>query len=377
MDSLTIKYWSPHGRQEETKFRVDERKIDLVMRAALGVDLSGLKSCNQLETLDLSHNMLESVDLEPLTECPGLKQLILEDNRLTEVNLWPLSKGEHTIVIELAANRISRLDATPVMLRARMTMDASVVVSADSVLRWVLTQKEREHRIRLMRSDRVSWSGYPVVLWTGYESFSKSGWSVAGGRIRRVLDQIPPNRWFGAQRGLLFGLGLGEVAGYDGNPRRILDATFDSMSYAGAVEAIHERVLDLIEDQVGECGSTLFLDAELMRRTGASRVIPALVERRRQEIDELCIPRRGSRVYLRGLWATHYGFEILSALGLGLRTDMQGLKRIQACFSDLGFELRIDDSPNSRIEYSVLASDSLKMYLRGLVLGQYEQRPSY
>jgi hypothetical protein len=377
MDSLTIRYWSPHGRQDETKFRADERKIDLVMRAAFGVDLSGLESCSQLESLDLSHNMLEFIDLEPLARCSSLQQIILEDNRLSEVNLWPLDKSEHLTHVELAANRINTLDATPVLLRVRMTMDASVVVSADSILRWVLTQKEKEHSIRLVRSDRVSWSGYPVVLWTGYDSFSNAEWSVASSRIRSVLNQISPSRWFGAQRGLLFGLGLHEIAGYDGDPRHLLDTACDSMRYAEAVEAIHEHALDLLQEQVSRCGPTLFLDAELMRRTGASRIIPALVERRRQEIDELLIPRRGSRVYLRGLWTTYYGFQILSALGLGLRTDMQGLKRVEACFSDLGFELQVVDSPTSRVDYSVSASDSLKKHVRDLVLGHYDPRPLY
>ena len=90
MSRLVIKYTSPHGRQEETKYTTDEIRIDFFMRAASEVDLSELKMCSKLEVLELSKNQLESVDLKPLRNCRSLKRLRLRDNRLKSIDLWPL-----------------------------------------------------------------------------------------------------------------------------------------------------------------------------------------------------------------------------------------------------------------------------------------------
>ena len=74
MEEITIKYWSPHGRQEETKFQSDHTKVDFVMRAAQRVDLSDLSRCHKLMKLDLSHNMLEDLNLSPLATCMTLNE---------------------------------------------------------------------------------------------------------------------------------------------------------------------------------------------------------------------------------------------------------------------------------------------------------------
>ena len=63
MEEITIRYWSPHGRQEETKYRCDDKKIDLAVRAAKRVDLTNLRRCTQLIELNLANNMLEELDL--------------------------------------------------------------------------------------------------------------------------------------------------------------------------------------------------------------------------------------------------------------------------------------------------------------------------
>lgn len=373
MNSIRIKHDGDLGRHEEPEYPVTASEIHFRNMHVKEVDLSNLTSCKNLQSLDLSHNPLERIDLRALADCPKLQRLVACDNRLQSLDLWPLVGNRELNEVRFFTNsNLRKLDVTPVLVRAKLTVDASVVLYSDLILHWVLTRKERERQIHLVRSDGVSWSGFPIIIWNSYDSFSQEAWGVTRGRIESVLEQIPQEKSFAAQRGIMVGLGLGELSGYDGNPRSLLARTTDGMTYSEDVERIHEHVLDLLEHQISRGGSTLFLDAELMKRTGASRLLPIMVEQRKREIDEIRIPKRGSKVYLRGLWLTHYGFEILSVLGLGLRTDLQGLNQIEACFSNLGFELVVDDSPDSRANGSVNTSSSLQRHVCHLALGHYD-----
>lgn len=82
MDEIIIRYWSPHGRQEEKKFHCQEQKIDLTTRAAKRIDLSSLERCNRLVTLNLSNNMIEQLDLRPIKDNQTLSEIRLENNHL-------------------------------------------------------------------------------------------------------------------------------------------------------------------------------------------------------------------------------------------------------------------------------------------------------
>ncbi len=54
------------------------------------VDLAPIAGCTQLESLDLSNNLLQSLDLWPLMRCRRLNILSLRSNRLTRVDVSPL-----------------------------------------------------------------------------------------------------------------------------------------------------------------------------------------------------------------------------------------------------------------------------------------------
>lgn len=375
MNSIRIKHDGDLGRQEEPEYSAEASEIRFRNMHAKEVDLSDLAECKNLASLDLSRNALETIDLTPLSNCPMLERIIARENRIELLDLWPLAENSLLKHVDLTLNRTLRsLDVTPVIGRALLSLDASVVLTADSILIWLLTRKDLEDMVFLVRTDRVGWSGFPVIIWRGYESFAGEKWYVTRHRIESVLARTSRGNWFSAQRGMMVGLGMGELSGYDGDPRELFKGTKNEMSYAEAVGEIHERALQLLESQVAGGGSTLFLDTELMRKTGASRLIPALVESRKREIDEIRIPLRASRVYLRGLWLTHYGFQVLSALGLGLRTDLEGLNRLETCFNELGFELRTTENPAVRPRSSVSASDSLQKHVYHLALGHYDTR---
>jgi len=373
MDEITIKYWSPHGRQEETKFHCGHSKIDLVMRAAKRVDLSNVRKCSKLKKLDLSHNMLEELELSPLSGCAVIQEIDLQSNHLTNLNLWPLKECVEFRDFDVSENRLHGLDLTPIFLETRVRMDSSVVVSADNILRYVFTKDELAKQFQLFRPDGASWTVPPVVMWNMYtEMANQFDWSELKDRIESVLQKMSKDQWYGAQRGLLQGLGITEIGGIDSDPRMLLELTDYRMSFEEARQAIFDRATQLLEWQLNDGGPTLFLDIEKMRDTSASKLIPLIVEQRQHELENSAILIKGSTVFLKPIWLTHYGFKILLASGMGLTTDLEGLDSLRKSFDELDLELVTQKVTVAKDTYVGKGSLGMQRHVFDLIRGAYD-----
>ena len=340
MEEITIKYWSPHGRQEETKFQCDNTKIDFVMRAAQRIDLSDLSRCYNLETLDLSHNMLEELNLSPLSMCSTIKEINLEGNHLKTLDLWPLRENIKLAYLNVSDNRLQRLDLTSLIQHVCTRIDSSVVISVDNILRFVYTRNEISKRFEVVRTDGISWSIPPVIMWHLYSEMKENyRWAQIKERIFLALSQMESIHWYGAQRGLLQGLNLAFIGGYDGDPHLLLANAAVEMSFDEARQAIFDTTVKLVQEQLEESGPTLFFDVEGMKNTSASKLIPLIVDRRQEEIETLSLPVKGSKVDLRPLWLTQYGFNILDAADMRFTTDIEGLENLRSSFNEIGLDL--------------------------------------
>ncbi|MHA1948867.1 MAG: hypothetical protein ACW987_03275 [Candidatus Thorarchaeota archaeon] len=379
MKDITIKYWGHLGRQEETKFQCADRKIDMIMRAAQRVDLSEVANCFELEILNLSNNMMEEVDLTPLSESGTLTTLLLENNHLTTLDLWPLSKCNDLVTIHLKNNRLAGLDLTPVFLSANVELDSYVVISADYILRYALTNEQFEKRFLLVRPDRIPWTAAPVIIWNKYETLAKTiDWSEIHQRIHTILDQVDETHWFAIQRGLLIGFSMDELAGYDGNPKNLLSTTSQDMDFSTAREAVFTRTIELLEKQVVNSGSTLFLDIEQMQTTKASKLIPKIVDARSKEMERAVVQTKWSVALMNSLWLTYYGFKILEALDIGVEHfgDGQVQDRIRESLNSLGFELKfepVESTVSIESKDPIHASTSLKNYVFTLIEKAYSK----
>lgn len=375
MEEITIKYWSPHGRQEETKFQCGHTEIDLVMRAAQRVDLSDLTRCSDLVKLDLSHNMLEELDLRPISGCSSIQEINLQSNHLTRLDLWPLRNCRVLESIDVSENRLHGLDLTPIFLDTQVQMDSSVVVTADCILRYIFTREELVKQFQLFRPDGANWSVPPVVIWNMYSEMAKRyDWAHLRERINTSLQKMIPMQWYGAQRGLLQGLGISELTGFDGDPSLLLEKAIIETSFDEARQVIFDTTVRLLETQVNEDGPTLFLDIEKLRNTSASKLIPLIVEKRKQELENAMILVKGSKVFLKPLWMTHYGFNILSASGMGLMTDLDGLETLRKYFDELDMELsiqKVTTTKNVNV-YEGTASQGMQKHVFDLVRAAFD-----
>jgi hypothetical protein len=375
MEEVAIKYWSPHGRQEETKYREDDRVVDLTTRAATKVDLSSLKKCNQLMILNLSNNMLEELDLAPLQNKEALTDLRVDNNHLESLNLWPLRECDALKRLNLTQNRLKELDITPILVRSHVLLDSSVVIYSDSILQFFFTTNQLAERLLLIRPDGAPWTAQPVLMWKSYEALAKKmDWTSLRQRILSILSQVSNNDWYAIQRGLMIGLGMEELAGFDGNPSKLLEGTTESMDYGTAKRAIFDRAIELLDEQVEHGGPTLFLDTEMMRNTRASRLIARIADARTREIENAIVPTKGSTSLMDSLWLTHYGYKILEALGIGIRHFGNAIEQVKTSFEKLGFSLKtqeVDSLDDATEHLPVVASSSMKHYLYNQVEKAY------
>lgn len=374
MGEIAIRYWSPHGRQEETKYQTSDKKIDFTTRAAKRVDLSNLRKCTNLEILSLANNMLEELDLTPLSENTFLTEIQLENNHLTTLDLWPLGYCESLSHLNLTQNRLQNLDLTPILSRVKVLLDSSVVIYADYTLRFFLKTKELAERFLLVRPDRAPWTAPPVLIWTELDTVAKKmKWSKIRERILTILDQISREKWYHIQRGLLIGLGMAELSGFDGNPAKLVDTTDDTMNYETAKQAIFNRAVELLEEQIDHGGPTLFLDTEAMIETSASKLISKIIDARKLEIENTTILTKASVTLMNSLWLTHYGYNILKALNVGLR-HFGTEDKVKQSFSELGFTLKteeVDSLETTKINDPVNASHSMKDFIFNQIENAY------
>jgi len=373
MEEITIRYWSPHGRQEETKFQIGHSKIDLVMRAAKRIDLSNINRCTRLETLDLSHNMLDELDLSPLAGCSSLKDIRIQSNHLTSLNLWSLTGCVELKELDLSENRLHSLDLSPVFLKTSVSVDSSVVIYADYLLRYVFTRNELAKRFHLIRSDGAPWTAPPVIMWTAYTDLAnKLEWTEIKKRIDYLIRDLTQEQWYSAQRGLLGGLGMMELAGLDDNPKKLLQGTNSSTSLKEAGHIIFDNAVRLLETQLDNDGPTLFLDIDKMRKTRASKLIPKIVERRRNEVENVVIPSKGSKVFLESLWMTHYGMQILQATNMDLVTNLESFNSIKRSFDELDMNIKTEDVGATQLSDTIKISRGMQNHVLNFIRGHYD-----
>ncbi len=364
MGDFTIVYEGPSGRQEEEL--TDNSTLNLYMRAATRVSLEAVRHNSELTILELSKNQLESIDLEPLRSCSKLEQVRMRSNRLTSIDLWPLIELTSLEEIDLVDNRIHEINITPLIGKVNLLLDDSVTVSIDNVLRYLVSGKDTA-TLRLCKPSGETLVSSPRIQWRQYSDLSDEyGWETVHYNTLCILEGLDERCWFRAQKGLLEGLGISELSGFDGDPALILQNFYDSTEFHSIRSRVIDVVIGLLDEQLSSGGPTMFLDVKKMVGTRASKLIPLITTLRDSEVENAVVQIGGNRANLLPLWLTHWGFEILSVLRFGLTTDIDGLDLIQRNFKKLGFELETENTDPVEIETPKNMSKGLIDFVYGI-----------
>ena len=203
--------------------------------------------------------------------------------------------------------------------------------------------------------------------------------------LRELRKTANMEEWLRVGWDFLETMGLHELIGCDIDLMPILDQIPPGSEFVDVQCFLQHRLVEEILNRLDSGGSTAFLDTEKMKDTPAEALIPRITELRKREIGRVQIPvlgsevviynldmeevatqllpDRGKPVLLEPLWLTAVGRELLSSLGMGLRTDMKGLQKIQRALRKAGVKLsptRVSKPPG---QYPTGMSEAMRRML--------------
>ena len=196
---------------------------------------------------------------------------------------------------------------------------------------------------------------------------------------REVRHRVSDDVWLEVGWEILEGLGLTELYGVDYDILTALEHIPPESDVIDIQSFFRHTIVEILLDQF----DTALLDIEKMANTPADFLVPKIVELRRNEIEQLIIPIIGREievynifmekigvvsepaesVLLEDLWLTAYGCQILTALGLGLKTDLMGLRKIEVVMKKMGFTLKARKSIQSIQNCHANMSSAMKTLL--------------
>ncbi len=170
---------------------------------------------------------------------------------------------------------------------------------------------------------------------------NQENWGALVRLVGPLSDELDQVEKMHLQTTLLKLLGLEEYRGVTLDIIQLLRSMKHESDFSHAVESLREILFEQLTKQVSEGGMTHFVDIDWLSNNELAVHIPAVIATRKAEMDSVAIQKRNGMYDLRPLWVTAYGFELLTALGLGLETDDEGLKSIQRSLDNVDLRLRI------------------------------------
>ena len=178
---------------------------------------------------------------------------------------------------------------------------------------------------------------------------------------------------FTAQNILLDGLGMPELACYDGRVRDIVKLLPSSGSYKTGVQQFYSQMVELLEAQLARGGSTLYFDLDILSTTPGSVLLPSVLKQRETEMQELVLYEKSGRVDLFPLWLTSYGYQILSALNFKRYVSNSKLTEIEKALKKINHQFSVEkvlhDERKDRTSY-LATGGAIKSHIRQTVAVQ-------
>lgn len=176
---------------------------------------------------------------------------------------------------------------------------------------------------------------------------------------REIRNKVSDDVWLEVGWDILEGIGLEEMYGCDYDILQDLEHIPPESDLVDIQSFLRHTLVETLLEQFESRGTTILLDIEKMLDTPAAVLIPRIVELRKNEIENIVVPIIGKKlaifdvfmneigmttdpmnaVHLEDLWMTSYGFQVLLLLGLELRTDLDGLRKIEVVMERIGMKL--------------------------------------
>jgi len=200
---------------------------------------------------------------------------------------------------------------------------------------------------------------------------------------REVRTKVSDDVWLEVGWEILEGLGLEELYGVDYDILTALEHIPPESDVIDIQSFFRHTLVETMLEQFESGGTTVLLDIGKMVGTPMDVLIPQIIELRKNEIGQLTLPIIGREidiynvymektgsisipkepVLLHDLWMTAYGCQILTTLGFGLCTNLEGLKKIEIVLKRMGFILKSSRADQTiQYRYSKMSS-AMRMLL--------------
>ncbi|TXT54516.1 MAG: hypothetical protein BAJATHORv1_60012 [Candidatus Thorarchaeota archaeon] len=331
------------------------------------IDLQPLAECPNLIEFKLNYNTsLKQLDLQPLAQCRNLQRLEIRWNgALRELNLEPLSKCDQlrSFHFTRSSHHLST-NLTPLVWCENLTeLTVEGNAHADSVLTF--------HPAIRNADFYCDWF-YPSVVLVDF--VEKKGWNALFSMMNKRI-RLEGTSLISMQHKWMTAFGLGDLGVYDGDLRPYLQKIPNSYDFGKVVNQVKKVLESCMVEQIKNNGPTRHIDIERLQSSSGVIMVPFIVDRRNQEINNLVIAKSVEvqdfddfQVYhqyydLKPLWVTQYGYEILRALEMGLKAKDYQMEEIKNALKRIGLELQIGNES----KYSVEMSQAMKEYLLTMI----------
>ena len=130
-------------------------------------------------------------------------------------------------------------------------------------------------------------------------------------------------------------------------------------------KAMH-MIFSHFREQINGHRTTVGMSIEkLSTRRDFASLVEKVLKLRQRELRNVRVVSNGNEVDLTPLWLTAYGYEILTAMQFGLKTDAIGLQQVEGELRKLDVDLCYDEE--NRNQLSTVFSDDLKNYILWIV----------
>jgi hypothetical protein len=242
-----------------------------------------------------------------------------------------------------------------------------------------------------------------LVSWIGDFTENKKyvyNWRDYFGMYQTYSLLIPKQTWM-LNKAVLYNLKLPQYLGYTGNlneillslpekykPKEIslLPSTHNCWDYSEKVDPekrssefksiqdlFRNRLEELSLEQVRKGSSTILFDVNSLSKKGKEALlVKSIVDRRREEIENTVLYQSHKGVDLSPLWITHYGFELLRNLGLGLTCSQSEFSRIAEHLNELDLNVKVTSDVSKVKAGCVMPETHRQLILSRLTPTMYE-----
>lgn len=231
-----------------------------------------------------------------------------------------------------------------------------------NLLELAVDEEKRRHAIMIMARMQDDIEKIRSDVENGISSYNDEN-TTSSYNIRGFIDglkALTPAVRMRAQIAYIGGLGLPELAGYDGDLVEILEALQlpEDASFSKVTERVQEVLVEKLKNQLAHKGPTLFMDSDRMLTSMASAIAAFATHRKQMEFEETVLYEE-SIIDLQPLWITGWGYEVLKAMKCGLTIDYAGFEQVKSAFQRINLILKTTTNPEN-VGTTVVMSEDMK-----------------